>query len=51
LKVRKPNFHPARAQTPAILYQEVERFYAKHGFIPSSGDPLHLFFPLDPLRK
>ncbi len=27
-----------------------ERFYAKHGFIPSPGDPLHLFFPLDPLR-
>jgi GNAT superfamily N-acetyltransferase len=28
-----------------------EHFYAKHGFIPSPGDPLHLFFPLDPLRK
>jgi GNAT superfamily N-acetyltransferase len=28
-----------------------ERFYAKHGFIPSPGDPLHLFFPLGPLRK
>jgi len=31
--------------------QEAERFYAKHGFIPSPSDPLHLFFPLDPLRK
>jgi predicted N-acetyltransferase YhbS len=31
--------------------QDAERFYAKHGFIPSPGDPLHLFFPLDPLRK
>ncbi|HEY7424776.1 MAG TPA: GNAT family N-acetyltransferase [Gemmataceae bacterium] len=31
--------------------QEAEQFYAKHGFIPSPGDPLHLFFPLDPLRK
>ena len=28
-----------------------EQFYARHGFIPSPGDPLHLFFPLDPLRK
>jgi GNAT superfamily N-acetyltransferase len=28
-----------------------EQFDAKHGFIPSPGDPLHLFFPLDPLRK
>jgi GNAT superfamily N-acetyltransferase len=31
--------------------QEAKRFYAKHGFLPSPGDPLHLFFPLDPLRK
>ena len=31
--------------------REAERFYAKHGFIPSPGDPLLLFFPLDPLRK
>jgi hypothetical protein len=31
--------------------QAAERFYAKHGFLPSPGDPLHLFFPLDPLRK
>jgi hypothetical protein len=31
--------------------QQAEQFYAKHGFIPSPGDPLHLFFPLDPLRK
>ncbi len=30
---------------------DAERFYAKHGFIPSPGDPLHLFFPLDALRK
>ncbi len=28
-----------------------QRFYAKHGFIPSYNDPLHLFFPLEPLRK
>jgi predicted N-acetyltransferase YhbS len=28
-----------------------EPFYGRHGFIPSPGDPLHLFFPLDPLRK
>jgi GNAT superfamily N-acetyltransferase len=31
--------------------QSAEQFYARHGFIPSPGDPLHLFFPLDPLRK
>jgi GNAT superfamily N-acetyltransferase len=31
--------------------QDAERFYAMHGFIPSPGDPFHLFFPLDPLRK
>src|SRR5215469_16184516 len=31
--------------------QTAEQFYAKHGFLPSPGDPLHLFFPLDPLRK
>src|SRR5437868_3674997 len=31
--------------------REAERFYDKHGFIPSPGDPLLLFFPLDPLRK
>ncbi len=30
---------------------DAEQFYAKHGFIPSPDDPLHLFFPLDPLRK
>lgn len=28
-----------------------QRFYAKWGFIPSPGDPLQLFFPLDPLRR
>lgn len=28
-----------------------EQFYTKHGFIPSPGDPFHLFFPLDPLGK
>jgi predicted N-acetyltransferase YhbS len=31
--------------------QDAEQFYARHGFIPSPGDPLRLFFPLDPLRK
>jgi predicted N-acetyltransferase YhbS len=30
---------------------EAKAFYEKHGFIPSSQDPTHLFFPLDPLRK
>jgi GNAT superfamily N-acetyltransferase len=30
---------------------EVKQFYEKHGFIPSPQDPMHLFFPLDPLRK
>jgi GNAT superfamily N-acetyltransferase len=30
---------------------DAERFYARHGFIPSPGDPLHLFFPLDSLRQ
>src|SRR5579884_3401355 len=29
--------------------QNGERFYTTHGFIPSPGDPLHLFFPLHPL--
>lgn len=28
-----------------------EQFYVKHGFLRSPGDPFHLFFPLDPLRK
>jgi GNAT superfamily N-acetyltransferase len=31
--------------------QDAERFYARHGFIPSPGDSLNLFFPLDSLRK
>ncbi len=31
--------------------QDAERFYTRHGFIPSPGDPFHLFFPLDQLRK
>lgn len=31
--------------------QDAQRFYAGHGFIPSPGDPFHLFFPLDPLRQ
>jgi predicted N-acetyltransferase YhbS len=31
--------------------QDAEQFYARHGFIPSPGDPFRLFFPLDPLRK
>jgi GNAT superfamily N-acetyltransferase len=31
--------------------EEAERFYARHGFISSPGDPFHLFFPLDPIRK
>jgi GNAT superfamily N-acetyltransferase len=39
----------------AILVQAkdkaAEMFYAKHGFIPSPNDPLHLYFPLDPLRR
>jgi GNAT superfamily N-acetyltransferase len=39
----------------AILVQaknsEARQFYEKHGFIPSPRDPLHLFFPLDPLRQ
>ena len=30
---------------------EARKFYEKHGFIPSPNDPLHLFFPLDALRK
>ena len=30
---------------------DAQRFYTKHGFIPSLSDSLHLFFPLDPLRK
>lgn len=29
--------------------QTAEQFYARHGFIPSPGDPFHLFFPLDSL--
>jgi GNAT superfamily N-acetyltransferase len=31
--------------------QAAVQFYAKHGFLASPGDPFHLFFPLDPLRK
>jgi GNAT superfamily N-acetyltransferase len=31
--------------------EDGQQFYAKHGFIPSPGDPLHLFFPLAPLRR
>lgn len=31
--------------------QVAEQFYAKQGFLPSPGDPFHLFFPLDPLQK
>jgi predicted N-acetyltransferase YhbS len=31
--------------------QAAEQFYIKHGFLPSPGDPLHLFFPLVVLRK
>jgi predicted N-acetyltransferase YhbS len=31
--------------------QAAQQFYSKHGFIPSPADPLHLFFPLDQLRK
>ena len=31
--------------------QATEQFYIKHGFLRSPGDPLHLFFPLDTLRK
>ncbi len=31
--------------------QNSQQFYTKHGFIPAPDDPLHLFFPLDPLRK
>jgi GNAT superfamily N-acetyltransferase len=31
--------------------QAAEQFYTKHGFLPSPVDPLHLFFPLDALRK
>jgi GNAT superfamily N-acetyltransferase len=31
--------------------QAAEPFYTRHGFIPSPGDPLHFFFPLDPLHK
>jgi N-acetylglutamate synthase-like GNAT family acetyltransferase len=27
-----------------------EQFYAKHGFIPSPDDPLHLFFPIGSLK-
>ena len=30
---------------------EAVRFYVRHGFLPSPGDPLRLFFPLDVLRK
>jgi len=30
---------------------EARQFYEKHGFIPSAHDPLHLFFPVTPLRK
>jgi GNAT superfamily N-acetyltransferase len=28
---------------------DAERFYARHGFLPSPADPWHLFFPLAPL--
>ena len=28
---------------------DAERFYARHGFLPSPGNPWHLFFPLAPL--
>jgi len=39
----------------AIFVQAKEsdamQFYEKHGFISSPHDPLHLFFPLDSLRK
>jgi GNAT superfamily N-acetyltransferase len=31
--------------------EDGQQFYAKHGFIPSPGDPLHLFFPLAPLHR
>lgn len=31
--------------------EDAKLFYTKHGFIPSPGDPLHLFFPLAPLRR
>ncbi len=31
--------------------EDAQRFYTRHGFIPSPGDPFHLFFPLDPLRQ
>jgi predicted N-acetyltransferase YhbS len=30
---------------------QAKAFYEKHGFIPSSQDRMHLFFPLNPLRK
>jgi GNAT superfamily N-acetyltransferase len=29
---------------------EASAFYEKYGFIPSPHDPLHLFFPIDPLQ-
>lgn len=28
-----------------------QEFYAKHGFLPSPSDPLHLYFPLDSLCR
>ncbi|HET6880367.1 MAG TPA: GNAT family N-acetyltransferase [Pirellulales bacterium] len=31
--------------------EAARQFYTKHGFLQSPGDPFHLFFPLDPLRK
>lgn len=31
--------------------EQAEQFYTRWGFIASPGDPLHLFFPLDPLRR
>jgi len=41
--------------SPVVLLeakdQDAEQFCAKHGFIPSPGDPFHLFFPIAPLRK
>lgn len=31
--------------------EAAKQFYARHGFLASPGDPLHLFFPIDPLGK
>jgi hypothetical protein len=30
---------------------EGKHFYEKYGFISAPQDPMHLFFPLGPLRK